>query len=103
MTLKPGSRWKSTTCTAEAVVIRPAQTAGRPQCGGYDMVPLGEAAAVESYPPRDGFDGGCTVGKRYRDTASGLELLCTKAGQGAFGFGGAVLVMVETKQLPSSD
>lgn len=101
MTLKPGSRWKSTTCTAEAVVVRPAQTAGLPQCGGHDMVPMGEGA--EPRPLLEGFAGGCAVGKRYRDAASGIELLCTKAGQGALGFGGAVLAMVETKQLPSSD
>ncbi|WP_323039024.1 hypothetical protein [Gemmobacter sp.] len=101
MTLKPGSRWKSTTCTAEAVVVRPAQTAGLPQCGGHDMVPLGEVA--QDQPARDGFANGCAVGKRYRDAASGLELLCTRAGQGTLSFGGAVLAMVETKQLPSSD
>lgn len=101
MTLKPGSRWKSVTCAAEAVVVRPPAAPGLPQCGGQDMVPLGET--VEARPLRDGFAAGCAVGKRYRDAASGIELLCTKAGQGALGFGGAVLAMVETKQLPSSD
>lgn len=101
MTIKPGSRWKSTVCPAEAVVVRPPKTAGLPQCGGHDMVPLAEPATERA--PLDGFAGGCAVGKRYRDEVSGIELLCTKAGQGALGFGGALLAMMETKQLPSSD
>lgn len=101
MSIKPGSRWKSAVCPAEAVVVRPPRREGVPQCGGIDMAPLGEAGQAGEI--RGGFDGGCIVGKRYRDEASGIELLCTRAGAGSLGFDGALLSMVETKQLPSSD
>ncbi|WP_187972538.1 hypothetical protein [Aquibium microcysteis] len=101
MSMKPGSRWKSRVCDAEAVVVRPARAGGLPQCGGVDMAPLGEPA--ETAELRPGFDGGCIVGKRYRDEAVGIELLCTKAGAGSLGFGDTRLAMVEAKQLPSSD
>jgi hypothetical protein len=101
MTLKPGSRWKSVTCGAEAVVIRPPTAPGLPQCGGHDMVPLGDA--VDPRPVVEGFGAGCALGKRYRDDPDGIELLCTRAGAGTLGFGGVPLTMVATRQLPSTD
>lgn len=101
MTLKPGSRWKSVVCQAEAVVVRPPVTAGVPQCGGHDMVPLGDP--VDLRPVVAGFGAGCSLGKRYRDDPDGIELLCTKAGAGTLGFGGVPLVMVAARQLPSTD
>jgi hypothetical protein len=99
--IKPGSRWKSRVCAAEAVLVRPPTSDGVPQCGGVDMVPIGEEAA----PARivAGLHSGCAVGKRYRSDAAGIELLCTKAGAGSLGFGGEALVLVEAKKLPSSD
>jgi len=104
MTLKPGSRWQSTVCDTQAVLVRPPKEAGGavPQCGGADMVPFGAASGV-SGAPAAGFDGGSLVGKRYRQEASGIEMLCTKAGTGSLGWGGAALELVATKQLPSSD
>lgn len=101
MTLKPGSRWKSVVCQAEAVVVRPPALAGVPQCGGHDMVPLGDPADLRPMVP--GFAAGCALGKRYRDDPDGIELLCTKAGEGTLGFGGVPLAMVATRQLPSTD
>ncbi len=99
--LKPGSRWKSQVCTAEAVLVRPPKGDGVPQCGGIDMVPMdGEVTASTALA---GFDGGCLVGKRYRGEALGMEMLCTKAGTGSLGFGGEALELVEAKKLPSSD
>lgn len=99
--IKPGSRWKSVVCSAEAVLIRVPKQAGMPQCGGVDMVPL------EEIPPSgqmiSGFDGGCATGKRYRSEKFGIELLCTKAGNGALGFSGETLQLIEAKTLPSSD
>lgn len=101
MKIKPGSRWQSVVCSAEVVVVRPPTAEGVPQCGGVDMVPLGEQAGKTAI--REGFDGGCAAGKRYRAAQGGLELLCSKAGEGALGFGGTPLGLVEAKQLPSSD
>jgi hypothetical protein len=99
--IKPGSRWKSRVCSAEAVLVRPPSSDGVPQCGGVDMVPSGADAAPAEIVA--GHDGGCAVGKRYRSDAAGIELLCTKAGVGSLGFGGEALVPVEAKKLPSSD
>lgn len=100
--IKPGSRWKSATCSAEAVVVRLPSRDGLPQCGGIDMLPL-DAAAIDPVAPAAGFDGGCLIGKRYRSPDAGIELLCTKAGRGALGFDGQTLDVVAAKQLPSSD
>lgn len=99
--IKPGSRWKSTVCSAEAVVVKPSADGALPRCGGEDMVPLGTPANARA--ARAGFDGGCTVGKRYRSERTGLELLCTKAGSGALGVDDELLIMVEARKLPASD
>ncbi len=96
-----GSRWKSQVCPAEVIVVRAGTEDCVPQCGGVDMVRLGEAAL--SLPAADGWAEGCRVGKRYRQEASGLELLCTKEGVGSLGAGGVRLAIVEAKKLPSSD
>lgn len=101
MTLRPGSRWRSVVCEAEAVVVRPPLSTGVPQCGGHDMVPLGEAVEFRAVVP--GFAAGCLLGKRYRDEPDGIELLCTKAGEGTLGFDGVPLAVVGTRQLPSTD
>lgn len=101
--MKPGSRWKSVVCTAEAVVVRPPKSEGVPQCGGLDMVPLDQADAPQGGAIVDGFDGACQVGKRYRGEAAGIEMLCTKAGNGAIGFAGEAPAVIEAKKLPSSD
>lgn len=99
--LKPGSRWKSQVCTAEAVLVRPPKADGMPQCGGVDMAPMD--GTVQSATAVAGFDAGCAVGKRYRSEEHGMEMLCTKAGTGSLGFAGSALDLVEAKKLPSSD
>lgn len=102
--LKPGSRWKSAVCSAEAVLIRVPKEGGVPQCGGVDMIPFeGTDGSPTGAQLTSGFDGGCALGKRYRSETSGIELLCTKAGEGTLGFAGEVLRLVEAKKLPSSD
>lgn len=98
---KPGSRWKSVVCTAEAVIVKPASDGALPRCGGEDMVPLG--TTFEPRTARPGHDGGCAVGKRYISARTGLEMLCTKAGTGALGVGDELLVIVEARRLPASD
>jgi len=46
---------------------------------------------------------GTLLGKRYADGDTGLELLCTKAGEGSLSLGGTPLALKEAKPLPSSD
>ena len=43
------------------------------------------------------------LGKRYVDDESDIEVLCTKAGDGALAVDGRPLVLKTAKPLPSSD
>ena len=100
MELKPGTRLQSTVCTTEVVVVRkPAQEVDL-RCGGQPMEPTGtDAAGV-----LDAAHGaGTKMGKRYADDACGLEVLCTKAGEGSLSLGHAPLLLKDAKPLPSSD
>jgi hypothetical protein len=49
------------------------------------------------------FGGGTAIGKRFADEDSGLELLATKAGDGALAVGGVAIPLKGAKPLPSSD
>jgi hypothetical protein len=51
----------------------------------------------------DGHAGGSQMGKRYQHPASGIELLCTKGGDGALAVDGELLGTREAKAVPSSD
>ena len=42
-------------------------------------------------PVVTGFDGGTQLGKRYADEELGLEVLCTKAGEGSISVGETIL------------
>jgi hypothetical protein len=50
-----------------------------------------------------GFDQGTQLGKRYADDDLGLELLCTKAGEGSLSVGEGILAVKGAKPLPASD
>ncbi|QUD90368.1 hypothetical protein [Phenylobacterium montanum] len=102
MDLKPGSRWKSAVCTAEAVVVRPPNAGVTLECGGQAMLGAADVRA-EGLAAAEGFDGGAAVGKRYADETSGLEVLCSKSGGGAFSADGRLLTIKEAKKLPASD
>jgi len=71
-------------------------------CGGAPMLAEGESA--EGSPTLDPSLGDAALlGKRYADEELGLELLCTKAGEGALTVDGRVLLQKGAKPLPSSD
>jgi hypothetical protein len=61
---------------------------------------LEPAAALDI---KDGFGGGTQLGKRYGGEDVALELLCTKAGEGALSIGDLLLPVKGSKPLPSSD
>jgi len=65
------------------------------------MVALGASASHDS--PDSNLSNGTMLGKRYVDDASGIEVLCTKAGVGTITFDGRTLLLKEAKPLPSSD
>jgi hypothetical protein len=71
------------------------------RCGGHALVAMD--AEVTPQGIEAGFDGGTQLGKRYADEALGLELLCTKAGEGSISVGEAILEVKGAKPLPASD
>ena len=102
MDLKPGSRWKSAVCTAEAVVVRPPSSPAILECGGQPM--LAHAAdRPEGLTPSPDHAAGALLGKRYLDETTGMEALCSKAGAGSLSVDGRPMQVKEAKKLPSSD
>jgi hypothetical protein len=102
MELKPGSRWRSAVCNAEAVVVRPAKGDVSLECGGHPMTPL-TAPKPEGLTLSADHSGGVSVGKRYFDEETGLEVLASKPGTGSLAVSGRPLQLREAKALPSSD
>jgi hypothetical protein len=97
--MKPGTKLKSAVCATEILVIK-----GVPDavvcCGGAPM--LGEAPAALGTPHAD-FAGGSQIGKRYRNEAGTIELLCIKPGAGSVSVDGVALRLKDARPLPSSD
>ena len=102
MTLvKPGDRLRSRVCGTEVIVVRAPSVDTEIACGGEPMarnepVTAATANGAEAGP-------GTLLGKRYADEELGLELLCTKAGEGSLALSGAPLGVKQAKALPSSD
>ena len=99
--LKPGSRWRSSVCETEVIVVRAPSVPVVLECGGHSMVALGQdppagASLDEAHA------GGTAIGKRF-EHESGLEVLCTKAGEGSLSLGATPLPAKDAKPLPSSD
>ena len=99
--LKPGMKLRSATDACEIVVIK---TPGDPidlRCGGHALAPADTAVATESI--ESGFNGGTQLGKSYASEELGVEVLCTKPGDGSISVGETVLMRKGPKPLPSSD
>ena len=101
MDLKPGLRLASTVCDTEVVVVRAPAAPVDLRCGGQAMIAKGEAVAGGAVDPAHG--QGTAIGKRYGDEELGIELLCTKAGEGSLSIGDERLHLKDAKPLPSSD
>lgn len=102
MDLTAGSRWQSAVCATQVIVVRPPSEPVDLRCGGHPMVPL------DSEPPAglalsDAHAGGTSVGKRFTDETTGLEVLCTRGGEGSLALGEQPLTLKGAKPLPSSD
>lgn len=102
MQLKPGSRWKSAVGTTEVVVVRPAKGDVTLECGGHPMVPLGTEPEAGLAMSAD-FAEGTSVGKRYTDAESGVELLGSKPGKCSLSVDGRPVTLKDAKPLPASD
>ena len=101
MELKAGTRLRSQVCTTEVIVVKAPAGPVDLACGGAPMVALD--APVEAAVAGGGQRGGTLLGKRYADEAAGIEVLCTKAGEGSLSLAGEPLPTKEAKPLPSSD
>jgi hypothetical protein len=101
MELKAGTRLRSATDTTEVVVVKAPGEAIDLRCGGQPFVAIDADVTPDGVAP--GFDGGTQLGKRYADEALGLELLCTKAGDGSISVGDTILEVKGAKPLPASD
>jgi hypothetical protein len=101
MRLKPGLRLRSAVDTTEVIAVRAPGAEVDLRCGGAPMVAAGGDEAGGSLDPA--WSEGTLLGKRYADEALGLELLCTKAGEGSLSVDGVALPMKDAKPLPASD
>jgi hypothetical protein len=97
-----GSRWRSAVDTTEVVVVRAPSDETSLECGGLEMVAVGTEVSANGGIHPD-HSGGTQLGKRYCDDEAGLEVLCTKAGDGSLALAGKALGLKEAKPLPSSD
>ena len=104
MELKPGLRLESATCDTQVVVVRAPKEGGDVdlRCGGVPMRELGSADGAERVPMSATGDA-TLLGKRYADDELGLEVLCSKGGEGALTVGDRPLLVKGAKPLPSSD
>ena len=104
MDLTPGKKLASTVCATEVIVVRPPTSEVGVECGGAPMVAADEAPDEGARGDLVGaFAEGTLLGKRYVHADSGLELLCTKPGEGTLAVDGTALPLKEAKPLPSSD
>lgn len=99
--LRPGMRLQSSVCETEVVVVRAPVEPAALECGGAPVVALG--IEHERRPLDPSHSNGTAIGKRYADEVLGLELLCTKGGQGSLAIAGVPLPAKDAKSLPSSD
>jgi hypothetical protein len=100
--LKPGQKLRSAVCEAQVVVVKAPGVDVEVGCGGAPLLADGdEADGGATLDPSLG--DGPLLGKRYADEELGLELLCSRAGQGALTVDGRVLPVKGAKPLPSSD
>lgn len=101
MDLKPGTRLRSQVCSTEVIVVRSPGQAVAVCCGGAPMVPVGDPAGEHALDTAH--QSGTLLGKRYAADDTGIELLCTKAGEGSLSLDGTPLPVKDAKPLPSSD
>ncbi|WP_181782294.1 hypothetical protein [Pseudonocardia pini] len=103
--MKPriGTTLASTVDPTTVVVIRWGADDAEVTCGGAPMVDAKGPDAGTAGVPDPEQQAGTRLGKRYTDAALGIELLCTKAGQGTLAIGGSPLPLKDAKPLPASD
>jgi hypothetical protein len=99
--LKPGSRWASSVCDTEVIVVKGPPDEVEVTCGGVTMVAAGEEPVTGTLD--NSASAGTLLGKRYVDDGDTMEVLCTKPGTGSLAANGVFLLLKEAKPLPASD
>lgn len=102
MILKVGQSLASAVDSTTVVVVRAPERDIMLTCGGTEMV-AGKKGEGDGSSIRPAHLGGTQLGKRYADEDSGVEVLCTKPGQGKLELDGRELPLKTAKPLPSSD
>ena len=102
MRLRPGQQVASTVDGTRMIVVRAPAAEVELRCGGAPMVDAGQAAAPTATADPALRDG-TRLGKRYADEDLGIELLCTKPGEGTVEANGVALPVKDAKPLPASD
>ncbi|MDX2545029.1 hypothetical protein ACOT81_06430 [Streptomyces sp. WI04-05B] len=99
-----GQMLVSTVDTTAVIVVRCSDQEVEITCGGAALAEAaGPGGPVATGTPDPDLMGGAVLGKRYADEEAGLELLCTKQGQGTLAVNGVPLPMKSPKPLPASD
>ncbi|MFE9924547.1 hypothetical protein ACFYQA_24085 [Streptomyces sp. NPDC005774] len=93
----------STVDTTTVVVVRAPADDLEITCGGAVMTEPGELEAATTGTPDPEQMGGSQLGKRYAEEGFGVEVLCTKAGEGSLAVNGVPLSLKGPKPLPASD
>jgi hypothetical protein len=98
--LAAGKRLRSNMSDTEIIVVRAPATPLELSCGGQPMTadPVSTGTALP-----DTGEHASVLGKRYVDTDTGLEVLCTKPGPGVLTADGRVLTIKAPSALPASD
>lgn len=102
MELTIGARLESATCDTQVVVVRTPkdETDIDLRCGGQ---PIRELGSSDERLPLTGDGDPTLMGKRYADEEVGLEVLCTRGGDGTLTVGDDPLLVKGAKPLPASD
>ncbi|WP_395109910.1 hypothetical protein [Actinomadura sp. SCN-SB] len=103
MKLRPGQQVASTVDGTRMIVVRAPAEEIELSCGGAPMVDAKQAAAAPIGTADPARQGGTLLGKRYADEDLGIELLCTKPGEGTVEANGVALPVKDAKPLPASD
>ena len=102
MNLRAGTRLRSAVCSTELIVVKAPAEPVDLRCGGATMLLLNEEPPPGATLAASA-NGGTQLGKRYLSAAVGLEVLCTKPGDGSPSIGDEPLELQGARPLPSSD
>jgi hypothetical protein len=97
-----GQTLASTVDATTVVVVKAPDAEVVITCGGAEMADAKDVAGTTGVADA-AQQQGTQLGKRYADDGIGLELLCTKSGQGTLAANGTPLPLKGAKPLPASD